>query len=504
MAGITDRLIKGSMWLSLSRALVNGLTTLSTFVLAWFLVPSDFGLVAIATTILAIVNAVTELSLGQALIRHSAPTPTHFSAVWTLNMTRGIFLGLLMVAASFPIADIYQEPRLVGIMCVMSITLLISGLANPRRIMLQRELVFWQEFVLNVAQKLAAFMATVAVAVIYQSYWALVVGALAYQVTNIVLSYCFLPFRPSITFKHARELFSFSIWLTLGQIVNTLNWRFEYLLIGRFIGTAPLGIYTMGNTLSTLPTREATAPLSQTIYPGFSRVKDDPPRLAAAYQRAQALLTAVALPAGIGMAVVADPLVRTVLGEQWLATIPIIQFLAAIFAIQTLGSLVQPLGMATGHTKLLFIRDTQMLFVRLPIIVASLFLWGLPGVVWARVGTGLLSTLINMLLVERLIGLPVFAQLSANVRAFFAVAAMAASVVGVFHLLGPADDRLIQAIHLLALIAVGGLVYVVTSVALWFVMQRPQGPETEILRAFGKVINKLRGIAAPRPTARQS
>src|SRR5690606_5827125 len=191
-------------------------------------------------------------------------------------------------------------------------------------------------------------------------------GTLAYQVTSLVVSYTVLPFRPRITFRHFRDFFSFSAWLTAGQIVNVLNWRVEYLLIGKLLGAAPLGLYTVGNTLSTLPTREATAPLTQPIYAGLARVRADPARLTAAYQRAQALLAAVALPAGIGVAVIAEPLILLLMGEKWAPAIFIVQALASVFAFQTLGSLVQPLGMATGVTKLLFIRDSQMLVVRMP------------------------------------------------------------------------------------------------------------------------------------------
>ena len=114
-----------------------------------------------------------------------------------------------------------------------------------------------------------------------------------------------------------REFFSFSAWLTAGQIVNTLNWRFDYLLIGKMLGGTALGYYSVGSNLAMMPTREATAPLTQTIYPGFSSIRDDPARLAAAYQRVQALVAAIALPAGIGVAVIADPLVRLTLGEKW-------------------------------------------------------------------------------------------------------------------------------------------------------------------------------------------
>ena len=427
------------MWLSLSRAIVNGLATLSTFVLAWNLAPSDFGLVAMGMTLLLIVDTVTQLSLAEALIRHKAPDESHFSAAWTLNATRGLLLCLFFAACAYPVSVLFEEPRLSGVMLALGLSLLMGGLTNPRRIMLQRDLIFWQEFVLSVSQKVTGFVAGVAVAMIYHSYWALVIGTLVSQATNVIVSYFVLPFRPRITFQHMREFFSFSAWLTAGQIVNTLNWRFDSLLVGKMLGGTALGYYSVGSNLAMMPTREATLPLTQTIYPGFSSIRDDPLRLAAAYLRVQALVAAVALPAGIGVAVVADPLVRLALGEKWAPVIFIIQSLASVFALQTLGSLVQPLGMAKGETRLLFIRDTQMLFVRVPVMIAGLMLYGLPGVIIGRVFTGLFSALVNMILVKRFIGVTVLKQLSANVRALTSIVVMAAGVSLASSLSGPHD-----------------------------------------------------------------
>ena len=119
MSNITGRLVKGSMWLSLSRAIVNGLATLSTFVLAWYLAPADFGLVALAMTFLLIVDTVTQISLSEALIRHSAPERSHFSAAWTLNATRGLLLCLLFAACAYPAARLFEEPRLTNVMLAL-------------------------------------------------------------------------------------------------------------------------------------------------------------------------------------------------------------------------------------------------------------------------------------------------------------------------------------------------------------------------------------------------
>ncbi|MEZ2130507.1 MULTISPECIES: lipopolysaccharide biosynthesis protein [unclassified Sinorhizobium] len=492
MTSITGRLVKGSMWLSLSRAIVNGLATLSTFVLARYLAPSDFGVVALGMTILLIVTTVTEFSLAEALIRHKSPGESHFSAAWTLNAARGLALCLLFAICAYPAAALFQEPRLTGVMFALGLSVLMSGLTNPRRIMLQRDLIFWQEFVLAVSQKLAGFVASVAIAIIYQSYWALVIGTLVTQATNVIVSYLVLPFRPRVTFQHMREFFSFSAWLTAGQIVSTLNWRFDYLLVGKMLGGGALGYYSVGSNLAMMPTREATAPLTQTIYPAFAGIRDDPGRLAAAYQRVQALVTAIALPAGIGVAVVADPLVRLALGDKWTPVIFIIQSLAAVFALQTLGSLVQPLGMAKGETRTLFIRDAQMLCLRVPIMVVSLILYGLPGVILGRVFTGLFSTFVNMMLVRRFAGVTVLKQLSVNLRALISVAMMAAGVSLASSHLAQTSDKAMLVLHLAILVALGGLLYCGSTFLLWALMKRPNGPETEVQNILGKVLPRLR------------
>ena len=491
MAGITGRLIKGSVWLSLARAIANGLQTVSLFVLARYLEPTDFGLVALGTTMLLIVTTITDLSLSEALIRQESPDESHFSTVWTLTAGRGLILCLIFAACAYPMSLIYKEPRLIEVMLALSLSVFMSGLTNPRRIMLQRALVFWQEFVLTVSQRLAGVIASVAVAVIYRSYWALVVGMLVTQLTNICVSYMVMPFRPRITFQHVREFLSFSGWLTAGQIVNTLNWRFDYLLVGKLLNGAALGYYTLGGRLAMLPTREAITPLTQTIYPGFSKIRNNPERLAAAYQRVQALVTAVALPAGIGVAVIADPLVRLSLGEKWAPVTFIVQSLASVFALQTLGSLVQPLGMAKGQTRLLFVRDTQMLLVRMPIIAAALIFYGLTGLIIARVFTGLFSAFVNMMLIRRLIGVTITKQLAANLRAFISVGLMAAGVTLALRYMPYTTHNSTLAAELAILVALGAVLYCAASFLLWFAMGRPAGPETEVLTIMGKVRSKL-------------
>jgi lipopolysaccharide exporter len=484
MSSVSGRLIKGSAWMSASRIVVNALSLLSTIILARLLVPEDFGIVSLAMTLLAIITSITELSLSMALVRHAAPTAEHFDTAWTLNALRGLVIGAIFVACGWPVAALYGDDRLVPVMAVLGFGLFVTGLMNPRTVLLQRELVFWQEFVLDVVQKLAAFVISIAIAYLYRTYWALLVGYVIGQIVSTIVSYAIMPYRPRIGFKHFRDLMSFSVWLTGGQIVNTLNWRFEYLLIAQVLGMGPLGHYSVGSNLAQIPTRETTSPLMKVIYPGFATIRDNPVRLASAYQRAQSLLTAIALPAGFGAALIADPLIRLAMGDKWEPVIFVVQVLSAVFALQTLGSLSTSLGMARGETRILFQRNVLMLIVRVPLIVMGMLLAGLVS--------GLFSILVSMQLVRRFTGLSLGQQLSANTRALASTAAMVGSVVVISPLLGTESDAVSLLTRIVVIGAVGALVYCGTSVVLWIAMHKPSGPEREVQLLVGKLLAKLR------------
>jgi O-antigen/teichoic acid export membrane protein len=295
---------------------------------------------------------------------------------------------------------------------------------------------------------------------------------------------------------HLKELMGFSMWLTAGQIVDTLNWRFDHLIVGKGLSTAALGHYTVGSTLALIPTRETTAPLDKMIYPAFAGIRGDKSRLAAAYQRAQTFVTAVALPAGVGAALIADPVIRLTMGEKWEPAIFVIQVLASVFALQTLGSLSQPLYMALGETKLLFIRNLQMLCIRVPLIAAGMFLGGLQGIVLARVVSGLTGIVFALRLVRRATGLGWRQQLSPNTRAFAGVTAMTLAVVLISRVFAPGSDPAALSLKIAVQVALGAVVYCGTTLGLWHAMGRPAGPEREMGELLSKALTRFRSKGA--------
>lgn len=489
-----DKLAKGVAWLGAAKVIINLLALFSTLILARLLTPEDFGLFSLALTLFTIISSLTDLSMANALIHHKNPTDEHFNTAWTLNFTRSAIVALLFCIAAPITASIYHEPKLTSVMVLLAVSILLAGLNNPKIVLMTRDLIFWQEFALTVSQKLVGFIVGVTIALIYKSYWALVGGMVTSQFVGVVISYIIIPFKPKLSFAHSKELWSFSAWLSLGQIFNTLNWKMDHLLIGSYLGVKPLGYYSVGDNLAAMPTRETIGPLQTTLFPGFRQIVHDNERLKLAYKSAQSLITAIALPIGVGCALIAHSLVLLAMGVKWMPVVQVIQVLSCVFALQTLSSPVQPLAMAKGETKLLFKRDMFSFTIRVPIIVTGLFLGGLVGIIYARSITGVIAIIINMHLVKRLIGTKVFEQIADNARSLLSIVVMTVGVLYLQYLIGCDGSSLGLLLKIGAFIFLGALLYLISHFILWKTAGKPIGPETEVLRIVSKLTAKIKRL----------
>lgn len=491
---IASRVRTGSAWIAGTRILTNGLGLLSTLVTARLLTPDDFGVVAIGTTIQLIVASVTELSLAQAIIHCENPDDRHLDCAFTLNVLRGLILAVLLVAASPLIVSFYGDPRLLWVMSAIALSILISSVENPKLALMNRELVFWQDFVLQLTSKIAMIVVALAVALLTRSYLALIFATIASALARQITSYFFVPYRPGFRLKEYKDLLGFSGWVTLSQIVNTLSWRMDPLIVGKFLSPFAVGLFTVSSRLAQIPTQETTSPLTGTLFPAFRQIRNEPHRLRAAYMRAQMLVTAIALPCGVLMAILAKPLILLALGEKWLPAVPIIQVLSATMGLQTLASVAHPLAMATGNTRLLFSRSLQGISYRLPLMIAALWLYGLPGFLVMKVFMCLMAIALDMWIVKRVSEIGYFRQLSANLRTLAAALSMA--IVAYFS--WPPLDFGQSILQLLGtIVAVGGLsilTYAMVLFGLWYINGKPVGPEADMLHAIGRAIRQGRQI----------
>ncbi|WP_245627205.1 lipopolysaccharide biosynthesis protein [Cognatishimia activa] len=492
--------MKGALWIAIGRLLANALGLISTLILARILVPEDFGLVAISTAFMAILTSITDMPVSEALIQHKDPKKDHFHTAFTISAIRGAIIGLAMVFCAGPVAQFYGDERLREILQVLALGVFLLSLLNPRLILFQRELVFHQIFIMQISEKAVGFIAAVAVALIYQSYWALIIGALASEMTRVLLSYVLRPFLPRFTLLHWRELLSFSIWLTLGNCAQALNWRANPLVYGAVLPTNFMGLYGFGNRVTGVLFDQLDQPIRQTLYPAFSRLNSDIPALGRAYLRAQGILCLVVFPFATAIIFLAAPLVTIAVGDKWLLAVPVIQIQAMMSAAQSMVAL-QPIAMATDNTKKLFYRSVRVIIVRWPIVGIAIWVawpFGPNNVLIAAMLGSLVATAVNvvwnMTLVRSIAEIPLRNQLGLGLRPVLACIATALVLSGLGTMLPMTQSSLIgQFLQLLAFAFAGLACYAISIAILWRVHGKPKSAEvdlTEMIVGFYRKLQK--------------
>lgn len=497
MQGVRNRLVKGAALLGGARVIVNLTAFASTLVLARLLSPPDFGLVALVIAVSAIVTAITDMSLNQALIQLESPDESSYHTAFTLNLLRSVGLALLMLALGYPMALVYQDDRLVALMAVVAVITMTAALDNPKLVVFQRKLQFKQTFAITVTERMVASLVAVGLALIYRSYWALVLGTLAAALIRVALSYVFIPYRPRLSLTHWRQFLVFSIWLSLGKMVQAANLKAIPLIVGGFLPAGAVGQYSVGERLAAMPVRESIGTLQSVLFPAYARMRDDIDRLQRAYLRAQGTVSLFAFPAGFGLAAIAEPLVPIVLGEKWLPSVPIVQAVAVASTVLAIQNAL-PLAMALGQQRALFMRNVRVFAIQLPLLVVGLTLGpasplgGLGGLAVGLGSAAIVNTSINLWLVRSISGIGIRAQIGAVVRPMLAATAMAASLMVAQNLLISSQNPVTGLSLCAILVGAGAVIYVVLLALLHLVWRNHHGAEAELFEIIKRLLSAIR------------
>ena len=269
----TRRFATGAGWLYAYRWLERLLDFLAIVVLARLLAPDDFGLVAIAASFVTIVEGLSAFDVDKALIRSRDDDRALYDTAWTLSALRGLLAALAM----WTIAPWVADARMAAVLRVLALGPILNGLRNPRFVTFERDLVYSRLAVLTIAAKVVSVGAMLVLAVAYRSYWALVLGQLAYALTGTILSYLLQPYRPRISLARFSTLFGFSGWLTLTSVVTVLSMETDKLIVGWLVGVTDAGLYFMTQRVGVLPTQELLSPLQRILFPAFSELAGDRP-----------------------------------------------------------------------------------------------------------------------------------------------------------------------------------------------------------------------------------
>jgi len=475
---LTRRVAHGAAWVLGAGLATRAIGAVNTIVVARLLAPDDIGLVAVAVLTMQLLQGFSDVGVSQAVVKFRDADRDDLNTLFTLSLGRGLLVGVLLAIAATFAAAFYDDPRMQNAFLAMATVPIIMGLVNPRFFEFERELKFSRQFMVSIATKLAGVIVSITIAVIFRSYWAIILGLTAGAATQLLLSYALRPFAPRLSFKSIRKVIGFSGWLTAVSFVAALNNKLDTPVLARAAGTGGAGLYFMGFQLSEMVAEQLGAPLARAVYPGLSSLQDDAARMRQAFLRSVAALGVIAMPAAFGFAFVAEDAVALVLGEKWSGVAPVIKLLAPVIGLQSLFFAAQYYAMALGLTRLVFFREAAFFLLRFPIFIWAAVTYGVEGAVWAAAGAGLFHVMLNLALYARASGGPFWEPFWSARRSLGAVAAMA---LWFFWLRPDASfDELSLVMRLAVDIATGAVVYAAALAGLWLLEGRPDGAERQI------------------------
>jgi lipopolysaccharide exporter len=487
---INNEIAKGAVWMVAFKLIDRGVGLASTIVLARLLAPADFGLIAIAMMLIGALQLLFAFNFDVHLIQSAKAGRDQFDTVWTFNLIFGAACAVLLSALAHAVSRFYHEPRLEAVVYTLAFGCFAAGFSNIGPVIFRREMRFDREFKFMLGKRLAPVLVTIPIAIWLHSYWALAIGQLAGTLASVLLSYQVSDYRPKFSLKARSELFHASKWLFINNMLQFLNGRAAEFVIGKFAGVAGLGVYTISSEIATLPTTELVAPINRAAFPGYSRLAHDIDQLRNSFLGVISAIALFALPAGIGIVVVADLMVPAVLGAKWLTAIPLIQVLAVYGVLTSLQTNISYVYLAVGRPRLITAVAAAQFVVLLALLLPATWRWGATGAAWSFLITALCMVPVNQVLIAKQLRLSAVGYAARLWRPALAALLMAMAVAGVKRYLALGNETHAYVLALLLCCAAGAVVYAVSLYALWRLSGRPEGAERACLGRVEQVLRK--------------
>lgn len=449
----------------------------STLILARLLVPDDFGIVAMASIIVGLIDTLLDLGVGSALVQNKAATRDDFDTAWTLRLMQAGFAALIIWFAAPLAADYFRDPRVLDVIRLMSVTILIGGFENIGIVAFQKNMEFGRDFQFFFFRRVAGFVVTIALALWWQSYWAMVVGALAGRSLGVVISYILHEYRPRFSLIRLRKIWSFSQWILVRNLGNFGQMQIDKFLVGRRADASTMGAYTLADEIAAMPSTELLAPLGRVLFPLFVDAASDPQRLKNAFCKALGIQSLLALPAGVGLYIVARDAVLLLLGDRWLPAVPLVETLALISVVSALTYSGSYLLLALGKVSL----QAALAWIQL-VLLASLTILVFPdvgaqGIAHIRLATSAFGLLVFVALVLHYVKvLCLIDFLESAWRPLFATGIMALVLSQM-----PSIPGIPLFFKLVLSIGVGGIAYALAILVLWRLTACVDGAESYLL-----------------------
>lgn len=398
---IKRRAITGGAALALFGFIQRGLQLLRMAILARILTPADFGIFSLGIVLYQGIKSVSEMGAGTYLIQKTHITENFIGNFWSFNILRGIVMSLLMVGLASAYAKAVGEPMVYLILLIVAIVPFFEGLVNPGRNIAERELRFLKVTLFDLIVVVIRFGV-----IVFFAFWLKDVKALAW---GLVISSCFkflfslLYFKiitpPRFNISVFKDIFSVGKFLWVNSIGNFLLLQADYMIVGALKGVEVLGIYVVAYRLFRMPLQLLKNVVKRVSLPFFSRIREnrDPSE---SLNQILGFLVFLLVPVSISLFILSKPIIYTIIGKKWIATIPVFQILTLAFLAQGLKTVLNPYIIAGGYFKVISIIKIIEVSFFLLLVALGTYFWGAPGAALGVSTTFGLTTIVRIVFIN--------------------------------------------------------------------------------------------------------
>lgn len=378
-------MIRGAAWALGMRWGTRALGLINTLVMARILMPSEYGIVAMASAVAGLIYALLDFGAETSLLRKAEVDEDDINSAWTVRVLQGVLIGLLLMILS-PIASVYfSEPKVLGVLLVFGVCVMVAGSTNIGLTLASKSYNYAIEFKVSIFSAVLRVLVTITGGFVFGDYRALILGIAVGEIASTVLSYILHPYRPHWNTRKIGAIWAVTKWLMLSSAGNFFVRRADELIGGR-IASSPgaFGVYSVGSDLGQMPTSEVGPAMQRAVLPLLSSMSGSVMDVNAAVVKVVSAVCTVTLPLGLGLAALAQPFTALVLGPKWSETQIYIVGFALVGVLQSMPGPINTLLVMRGHTKQ---HSNTVWFGFGAFVLAALVLaptHSLVGLVWAR------------------------------------------------------------------------------------------------------------------------
>lgn len=408
---LKHKTLKGAMWSVIERFSVQGVAFVVMIIMARLLNPSDYGLVGMLAIFIAISQSLVDSGFSQALIRKQDRSELDNSTVFFFNIGVGFTLYFVLFFSAPLIASFYDEPVLVPLTRVISLSVLINSFVVVQRALLTIKIDFKTQAKASLSAAIVSGIIGIGMAYSGYGVWSIVAYQLVNLSVNVILLWGLSHWRPiwQYSWISFREQFNFGSKLALSGIIDTVYRNIYLIIIGKIFKASELGYYTRAHQFAEFPSSNLTGIIHRVTFPVLCTIQDDDERLRSVYRRFLRLSAFIIFPLMVGLAAIAHPLILILLKEQWSFTASLLQILCFTMMWYPIHAI---------NLNLLQVKGRSDLFLRLEIIkkcigvviLCATIPMGLVAMCVGSVVSSIISLVINTRYTGKLINVGFLAQ----------------------------------------------------------------------------------------------